>query len=111
MKSLLNKQDIHPVVFLSAFTNLKLNAGSGTLLDHVAAWINKPVREWKLLYKFTQDKQTSEDWHSKCDGKGPTVTVFYAKGGYIFGGDTHIFHGQVLLLMSRKNQKKVFYLL
>jgi len=106
MKLLLSKQDIHPVVFLSTISDLKVNIANNsttgtialphpvqvvsTLLDHVAVWIKKPVKEWKLLYKWTQDEQTNEEWHKKCDNKGPTVTVIRTKGGYIFGGYAHL---------------------
>ena len=44
-------------------------------------------REWRLLFRATRDGFVSETFHSKCDNKGPTVTVVKS-GGYIFGGFT-----------------------
>ena len=43
--------------------------------------------EWRLLFRATRDGFASETFHSKCDNKGPTVTVVKS-GGYIFGGFT-----------------------
>ena len=45
--------------------------------------------EWRLLFRATRDGFASETFHSKCDNKGPTVTVVKS-GGYIFGGFTEI---------------------
>jgi len=99
-KKLGSKSIVDPLTFLSLA--LKLNptvpvpvpvgtvSPTDPLLDHVAGWIKKPVKEWKLLYKWSQDTQTNEEWHSKCDEKGPTVTVVRTKGGYVFGGYAHI---------------------
>ena len=39
-----------------------------------------------LLYRASRDGWISSDFHSKCDYKGPTLTVIKCTGGYVFGG-------------------------
>ena len=43
--------------------------------------------KWRLLFRASPDGFASQSFHSKCDNKGPTVTVVKS-GGYIFGGFT-----------------------
>jgi hypothetical protein len=42
--------------------------------------------EFSLLYRGTQDGQTDEAFHSKCDEKGCTLTVIETTCGKIIGG-------------------------
>jgi len=63
----------------------------GTLLSDnlkakIAEWL--PQRRFSLLYKATRDGFDGKDFHSKCDNKGPTITIIQSKGGYLFGGFT-----------------------
>ena len=39
-----------------------------------------------LLYRASRDGWHSSHFHSKCDNKGPTLTVIKCTGGYVFGG-------------------------
>ena len=39
-----------------------------------------------LLYRASRDGWNSNHFHSKCDNKGPTLTVIKCTGGYVFGG-------------------------
>ena len=65
-----------------------------TLLDsamsmQINEWIgSSKVQEWKCLYKATRDTFAASVFHSKCDGKGPTVTVIRSTNGNIFGAYT-----------------------
>jgi hypothetical protein len=43
-------------------------------------------KEWKLLYQGTRDGFQSNAFHSKCDGKGATITIIQTTTGCIFGG-------------------------
>ena len=44
---------------------------------------------WSLLYRASRDGFGSLDFHSRCDGKSPTLTILKAKQtGFIFGGYT-----------------------
>ena len=44
---------------------------------------------WRLLFRASRDGFATETFHSKCDNKGPTVTVVKS-GANIFGGFTEI---------------------
>jgi len=43
--------------------------------------------EWRLLYRASRDGFATETFHSRCDNKGPTVTIVKSEGN-IFGGFT-----------------------
>ena len=45
------------------------------------------VGEWRLLFRASRDGFAASVFHSKCDNKGPTVTVVKS-GANIFGGFT-----------------------
>ena len=45
--------------------------------------------EWRLLFRASGDGFASQSFHSKCNKKGPTVTVVKS-GANIFGGFTEI---------------------
>ena len=45
--------------------------------------------ELTLLYRASRDGWNASDFHSKCDNKGPTLTVIKCTGGYVFGGYAH----------------------
>ena len=51
-------------------------------------WLPKAVvGEWHLLFRASRDGFAASTFHSKCDSKGPTVTVVKS-GANIFGGFT-----------------------
>ena len=51
-------------------------------------WLPKAmVGEWRLLFRARRDGFAASVFHSKCDNKGPTVTVVKS-GANIFGGFT-----------------------
>ncbi|KAK3105955.1 hypothetical protein FSP39_009431 [Pinctada imbricata] len=43
-------------------------------------------KKFNLLYKATRDGCNSGTFHSRCNNKGPTVTLFYNSYGTVFGG-------------------------
>ena len=45
--------------------------------------------EWRLLFRASRDGFATQTFHSKCDNKGPTITVVKS-GANIFGGFTEI---------------------
>ena len=62
-----------------------------TNVDHrkiLKGWLPEAmVGEWRLLFRASRDGFAASAFHTKCDNKGPTVTV--AKSGVnIFGGFT-----------------------
>jgi len=54
-------------------------------------FLNK-IYEWcgyknmELIFRGTRDGMYAQNFHSKCDGKGPTITLFRNDKGNIFGG-------------------------
>jgi hypothetical protein len=45
-------------------------------------------RKWTLLYRGSRDGFNVSNFHSKCDGQSPTVTVILTTKDFIFGGFT-----------------------
>ena len=43
--------------------------------------------QWRLLFRASRDGFAAESFHSRCDNKGPTVTIVKS-GSFIFGGFT-----------------------
>ena len=41
--------------------------------------------KWRLLFRASRDGFAAKSFHSKCDNKGPTVTVVQS-GSFVFGG-------------------------
>ena len=53
----------------------------------ISDWImpNKKII-YNQIYKATRDGGTGKDFHSRCDNKGPTLTLIESKNNNIFGG-------------------------
>ncbi|XP_052787961.1 interferon-induced protein 44-like [Mya arenaria] len=51
-------------------------------------WIGQGPKTFRLLYAITRDGCSAQTFHTKCDKKGPTVTVFYNPSGSVYGGYT-----------------------
>ena len=51
---------------------------------------------WKRCWHASVDGWAGSTFHSRCDGKGPTVTIIRV-GKYIFGGYTNISWGKLTL--------------
>ena len=43
-------------------------------------------KKFELLYRGSKDGTLSNNFHSKCDNQGPTLTLLNHEEGYIFGG-------------------------
>jgi len=51
-------------------------------------WLPTDLKgEWRLLFRASRDGFTAENFHSRCNNKGPTVTIVQS-GENIFGGFT-----------------------
>jgi len=48
-------------------------------------WLSSQEGKWHLLFRASRDGFAAATFHSKCDNRGPTVTVVNS-GNYIFGG-------------------------
>ncbi len=50
-----------------------------------------PEDKWTLLYRGSRDGFRSSNFHSKCNGKAPTLTILKARRTkYLFGGFTTV---------------------
>ena len=47
----------------------------------------------ELIYRGSRDGSKSNDFHSKCDNKGPTICLYKNEKGNIFGGYASISWG------------------
>lgn len=59
--------------------------------DQLSGWINSSKRhKFTLLYRASRDGCTVQAFHSRCDNKGPTVTVLYNTNKSVYGGYTAV---------------------
>ena len=66
-------------------STILMNVGHRKILK---GWLPEAmVGEWRLLFQASRDGFAASAFHSKCDNKGPTVTVVQS-GANIFGGFT-----------------------
>jgi len=52
-------------------------------------WLPSQEGKWRLLFRASRDGFAAAAFHSKCDNKGPTVTIVKS-GNNIFGGFTEV---------------------
>ena len=57
---------------------------SNEFLNKIYEWCG--YKNMELIFRGTRDGMFSQNFHSKCDGKGPTITLFRNDKGNIFGG-------------------------
>ena len=50
--------------------------------------INNKKLKLKLIYRASRDGDNPKDFHSKCDGIEPTISIFKTTNGFTFGGYT-----------------------
>jgi hypothetical protein len=55
-------------------------------ITKVNAWYGNPQQQWTLCYRRSDDGASSSTFHSKCNNKGPTLTVIKNNLGSIYGG-------------------------
>ena len=69
-------------------------------LRTLRSWLSPVARSvnsaWKRCWRASVDGWARSTFHSRCDGKGPTVTIIRV-GKYIFGGYTSISWGKLIL--------------
>ena len=49
-------------------------------------WFDRPPPRATLLYRASRDGWRVQNFHSKCDGKGATLTAIKTANGCVFGG-------------------------
>ena len=66
-------------------------------LTHLNNWLSLVIRSifsrWRRCWRASVDGWAASTFHSRCDGKGPTVTIVRV-GEYIFGGYTSVSWGK-----------------
>ena len=50
----------------------------------------KTSQRWELIYKASRDGFDANAFHSRCNNKGPTMTIIQSNNNYLFGGYTSI---------------------
>ena len=79
-----------------SFSDLEDSVLVGKSKNHLRSlrsWLSPVARSvksgWKRCWRASVDGWAASTFHSRCDGKGPTVTIIRV-GRYIFGGYTSI---------------------
>lgn len=71
-------------VFSDALYLSLILEGKTDYIKQLQGWL-KEEDDWKLCYRASRDGWRSSNFHTRCDYKGPTVTIVRV-GYYIFGG-------------------------
>ena len=56
----------------------------------VKSWLNNRKFSATLLFRMTEDGNSCDTFHKKCDNKGKTITFIETQDGLIFGGYTEL---------------------
>jgi len=66
------------------FGNITLRSSEMTFLEKILGYKSKKMGA--ILYIASRDGDAASDFHSACDGKGPTVVIVQTESGQVFGG-------------------------
>lgn len=69
-------------------SNLITNEKEINLIKSGIFNINNKKLKLKLIYRASRDGDNPKDFHSKCDGIEPTISIFKTTNGFTFGGYT-----------------------
>ena len=76
---------------------------SSNYLRTLRSWLSSVARSansaWKLCWRGSVDGWAARTFHSRCNGKGPTVTIIRVRR-YIFGGYTSVSWGKLTWLQK-----------
>ncbi len=80
---------------LHALTDMLAGFSNGTLLqlEHkkkLNEFYGKMHQQWELIYKASRDGFNANAFHTRCNNKGPTMTIIQSNNNYLFGGYTSI---------------------
>ena len=79
------------LIFCSHLEDSLIVGNSINYVKTIRSWLSPVARSvksaWKLCWRASVDGWAARTFHSRCDGKGPTVTIIRV-GKYIFGGYT-----------------------
>ena len=84
-------------IFLSGLEESAIVGENRNYLRILTSWLSPVVQSsnsfWKRCWRASVDGWAASTFHSRCDGKGPTVTIIRV-GRYIFGGYTSVSWGK-----------------
>ena len=91
--------NIYSFEIISGLGNSSLTLRSlPNLIKHLKEWLPSES-SWHICYRASENGWLSSTFHSRCDYKGPTVTIIridsYIFGGYTdksWGGDVSIYN-------------------
>ena len=69
-----------------SFCDSKILDGLDNYHDQIIKWLPKNS-EWDVCYRASRDGWSANNFHTKCNDKGPTLIIIQV-GQYIFGGYT-----------------------
>ena len=99
------------LILVDIFSDLEDSVIVGNSINYLRtlrSWLSPVARSvnsaWKRCWHASVDGWAASTFHSRCDGKGPTVTIIRV-GKCIFGGYTSISWGKLTL------QKEIILLL
>ena len=59
---------------------------TGEQFKILKSWLPPSTKSQVVLYQMSVHGNSPAAFHSACDNKGPTVTIYITNNGYIFGG-------------------------
>ena len=65
-----------------------------TYLSTLLKPVSSKSSRWRRCWRASVDGWAASTFHSRCDHKGPTVTIIRVGGKYIFGGYTSVSWGK-----------------
>lgn len=109
---ILKKNEIRPKI-INPFSYIQLI--DTNQFKQLNNWINPLVSlSFELIFKASENGDSSEEFHKFCDGKGPTVVIVKGKNCHIFGGyltvpfssDNKYHYDDKAFLFSLTNKKR-----
>ena len=78
--------EIKKIKTLLDIDNIKLKESKkeNEYINKIKEWLGN--KKFELLYRGSRDGSTSENFHEKCNNKGPTIILYKNEKGNIFGG-------------------------
>jgi hypothetical protein len=73
--------------------NAFFNGGSLLSEDQrkiLIGFLDNTLQKTELIYKASRDGFDANAFHSRCDNKGPTLTIVRSNNNYLFGGYTSV---------------------
>ena len=74
------------VRYIDGLCHSKILNENGEFIAKLMEWLNNKST-WTLCWRASRHGWLASTFHTKCDSKGPTVTIVSVEAGkYVFGG-------------------------